>query len=180
MKQHLKCVGIGLLALSMSAFVFAAALGQKGPEAFESASRYLNELDKAMANAVVVLQGGDLGAVNTQSNKFTALASEGKKQFGGSVFEPLGSCGAAGVFAQSWWTSQLAAANKGGKESSPGAIKGALASYQSSRAQCLTDAQPAAQDAKGDDGKCLTTYALDPKTQELVEAPAPKGCKIKT
>ncbi|UZE21829.1 hypothetical protein LOY67_17435 [Pseudomonas sp. B21-056] len=164
----------------MSAFVFAAAPGQKGSEAFESASRYLSELDKAMANAVAVLQGGDLAVVNAQSKRFTALATEGKNQFGGSVFEPLGSCGAAGVFAQSWWTSQLAAATKGGKESSPGAIKGALESYQSSRAQCLTDAQPAsAQDAKGGDGNCLTTYALDPKTQELVEVPLPKDCKTK-
>ena len=167
------------MALSMPAFVFAATPGQTDPQAFESASRYLNELDKAMADAVAVLQGGDLGAVNTQSKKFTALASEGKKQFGGSVFEPFGSCGAAGVFAQSWWTSQLAAANKGGKESSPGAINGALESYQSSRAQCLTDVQPTAQDAKGEDGNCLTTYALDPKTQQLVEAPAPKECKPK-
>lgn len=113
-------------------------------QALLSASQHVADLDKAMADSIAVLKSGQLQGSNTQSRLFSSLVDSGKAQFGDSVFEPLGQCFSAGIYARAWWQSQMIAANNAGVEKIPGSIQDALNSYKAARDACLVSATPTA------------------------------------
>jgi hypothetical protein len=111
-------------------------------QALIDATLYLTQLDQAMAQGVPILKANNLPELVTHSQALKALVEAGHAQFGRSVFEPLGRCGSAGVFANSWWQTQVSAARQGGIESIPGPIQRSLDEYTINRAECLKQATP--------------------------------------
>lgn len=111
-------------------------------EALASATHYLSQLDSAMAEGLYRLKANQLPEMAAHSRAFKALLEAGHVQFGRSVFQPLGTCSSAAVFANSWWQNQVSAARKGGVESIPGAIQSSLDEYNINRAECLRQADP--------------------------------------
>lgn len=178
-----------LFALIAALTVHAEPLKKASPESLEQATTQMNALDKAMIDGAVILKGGDLATISAHSKYFSSLVDSGKKQFGATVFEPLGSCFAAGIFSSSWWSAQLAAAHNGGVERIPGSIKEALRQFQEQRDECLQSADPvisvkadSEMDSKlkkklGGGRECLTVYTVDPETKEVVAKPKPAHCK---
>ncbi len=112
-------------------------------EALVSATLYLSQLDSAMAEGMHLLKANQLPELAAHSRAFKALLEAGHVQFGRSVFQPLGACSSAAVFANSWWQNQVSATRQGGVESIPGAIKSSLDEYTVNRAECLRQADPA-------------------------------------
>jgi hypothetical protein len=107
------------------------------PQALASATQYLADLDSAMSRGVQILKAKNLKDLSAHSQHFKALRETGQTQFGRSVFEPLGHCAAAGIFANSWWQAQVSATRQGGKSSVPGASQSHLAEYETNRAMCM-------------------------------------------
>ncbi len=156
--------------------------------ALQSATHYVADLDKAMADSAAVLKQGRLQELGAQSRAFNTLADAGQAKFGKSVFEPLGQCYSAAIYARSWWQSQVSAASNAGIEKIPGSIKDALNSYQVARDECLESADPVAvakADAEldtelrkkfGGGKECLKVFTYDAKTKETLEKPRPSHC----
>lgn len=113
------------------------------PQALASATQYLEDLDTAMTQGLQILKANNLKDLSTHSQHFKALRETGQAQFGRSVFEPLGHCASAGIFANSWWQAQVSAVRQGGKENVPAAAKAHLEQYQINRAECLNLVEPA-------------------------------------
>lgn len=111
-------------------------------QALNDATQYLSQLDQAMAQGMHILKANNLSELATHSQVFKALLEVGHAQFGRSVFEPLGHCGSAGVFANSWWQAQVGAVRHEGTESIPGAIQSSLDQYTMNRVECLKLADP--------------------------------------
>lgn len=157
-------------------------------QALLGANRYVADLDKTMTDSAAILKRGQLQELGAQSRFFNALADEGQAKFGKSVFEPLGQCYSAGIFARAWWQSQISAASNAGTERIPGSIKDALNSYQAARNQCLKSADPIAvanADAEldaelrkkfGGGKECLKVFTYDATTKETSEKPRPSHC----
>lgn len=111
-------------------------------EALARATHYLSQLDSAMAEGIHLLKANQLPELAAHSRAFKALLEAGHVQFGRSVFQPLGTCSSAAVFANSWWQNQVSAARQGGLESIPGAIQSSVDEYTVNRAECLKQANP--------------------------------------
>jgi len=111
-------------------------------EALASATHYLSQLDSAMAEGIHLLKANQLPELAAHSRAFKALLETGHVQFGRSVFQPLGTCSSAAVFANSWWQAQLVATRQGGSESIPGAIQSSLNEYKLNQTECLKQADP--------------------------------------
>ena len=109
-------------------------------QALIDATQYLSQLDQAMAQGLHILKANNLSELATHSQVFKALLEVGHAQFGRSAFEPLGHCGSAGVFANSWWQVQVSATRQGGTESIPGAIQSNMDEYNANRTACLKSA----------------------------------------
>lgn len=107
------------------------------PQALASANQYLADLDTAMTQGLQILKANNLKDLSTHSQHFKTLRETGQVQFGRSVFEPLGHCASAGIFANSWWQAQVSATRQGGKSSVPGASQSHLAEYETNRAMCM-------------------------------------------
>jgi hypothetical protein len=178
-----------LFALMVALTAHAEPFKKASPESLEQATIQMNALDKAMIDGAAILKGGDLATISAHSKYFSSLVDSGKKQFGATVFEPLGSCFAASNFSRSWWSAQLAAAHNDGVERIPGSIKDALSQFQQQRDECLQSADPvisaradSEMDSKlkkklGGGRECLTVYTVDPETKEVVAKPKPAHCK---
>jgi hypothetical protein len=111
------------------------------PQALASATQYLADLDSAMSSGLQILKANNLKDLSAHSQHFKALRETGQAQFGRSVFEPLGHCASAGIFANSWWQAQVSATRQGGKSSVPGASLSHLAEYETNRAMCMKAVQ---------------------------------------
>ncbi|WP_339521611.1 hypothetical protein [Pseudomonas sp. EL_65y_Pfl2_R96] len=111
-------------------------------QALIDATLYLSQLDEAMAQGMPILKANTFPELGDHSQVFKALLETGQAQFGRSVFEPLGRCSSAGIFANSWWQAQVSAARQGGTESIPGAIQSSLDAYKINHIECLKNAAP--------------------------------------
>ena len=111
-------------------------------QALIDATQFLSQLDEAMAQGMHVLKANTLPELGAHSQVFKTLLEAGRVLFGRSVFEPLGHCSSAGVFANSWWQAQVSATSQGGSESVPGSIQSHLDEYKINRAECLKLADP--------------------------------------
>jgi hypothetical protein len=111
-------------------------------QALIDATRYLSQLNEAMAQGTHVLNAYNLSELGAHSQVFKALLETGQSQFGRSVFEPLGHCSSAGIFANSWWQAQVSAVRQGGAESVPGSIQSNLDEYRMNRDECLKRSDP--------------------------------------
>jgi hypothetical protein len=155
------------------------------PQALASATQYLADLDNAMTQGLQILKANNLQDLSAHSQHFKTLRETGQAQFGRSVFEPLGHCASAGIFANSWWQAQVSAARQECKETVPGVIQGQLDQVQANRVECLKSATPSAVTATDSTGKkgnsdndCLTTFTVDSQTKELIEKAKPAHCGI--
>lgn len=111
-------------------------------QALIDATQYLSQLDEAMAQGMPILKANTLPELGAHSQVFKALLETGQAQFGRSVFEPLGHCSSAGIFANSWWQVQVSAVRQGGSESVPGSIQSHLDEYRMNRDECLKRSDP--------------------------------------
>lgn len=107
------------------------------PQASASATQYLADLDNAMSQGLQILKANNLKDLMAHSQRFKTLRETGQTQFGRSVFEPLGHCASAGVFANSWWQAQINAMRQDGKESVSGTIQSHQEEYAVNRAICM-------------------------------------------
>ncbi|KRP97466.1 hypothetical protein TX25_06055 [Pseudomonas lactis] len=177
-----------LFVLMVAVTAHAEPFKKASPEALDQATKQMGALDKAMLDGASILKSGDLATISGHSKHFSSLVKSGERQFGNTIFEPLGSCFAAGISSRSWWDGQLAAAHNGGIERVPGSIQDALSQFQERRKDCLQSADPLSS-AKADEidpelrkklgggRECLTVYAVDPETKEIVEKAKPQHCK---
>jgi hypothetical protein len=115
------------------------------PQALASATQYLADLDSAMSRGVQILKANNLKDLSAHSQHFKTLRETGQEQFGRSVFEPLGQCTAAGIFANSWWQAQVSASRSEGKERVPGTIQSHLDEFHTNRTECLKSVVPRAK-----------------------------------
>jgi uncharacterized glyoxalase superfamily metalloenzyme YdcJ len=118
--------------------VYASA----SPQALASATQYLADLDSAMSRGLQILKANNLKDLSAHSQHFKTLRETGQEQFGRSVFEPLGHCASAGIFANSWWQTQLTATRQGQAESVSSAFQGNLEDYRATRDECLRQSDP--------------------------------------
>lgn len=118
-----------------------------GAQALSSATQHLLQLDSAMAEGMQILKAGQLGELNAHSQRFKSLLEGSYAQFGRSVFQPLGKCTSAAVFANSWWQAHVTAIRQGGTEAIPGSIQSHLGEYTLNRADCLQSANPSVETA---------------------------------
>lgn len=116
-------------------------------QALTSAIQYLSRLDSAMAEGLLLLQSNQPSELAVHSQVFKSILNEGHLQFGRSVFQPLGSCSSAGVFANSRSQAQVIAARQGATETVPGSIQSHLDGYKLNRADCLQSADPSGETA---------------------------------
>lgn len=107
------------------------------PQALARATQYLADLDTAMTQGLQILKANNLKDLSTHSQHFKALRETGQAQFGRSVFEPLGNCASAGIFANSWWQAQVSAVRQGDEETVPGAIQSHRDEYDTNKEACL-------------------------------------------
>lgn len=130
----------------------------------EDVAAFVADLDSAINASESALRRGDLKSLHEHSKRMNQLKSDGE-QFGSSIFDsPFGRCFGAGISAQSWWSEQLSAAQRGGVESYPGSIAHTWKEYQENRSECL-------QAAKGG-GKKIDTEQI----ASTSETPPRKGC----
>lgn len=113
------------------------------PQALASATQYLADLDSAMSRGVQILKANNLKDLSAHSQHFKALRETGQAQFGRSVFEPLGHCAAAGIFANSWWQAKVSAIRQNGGAADPSTAYAHLDQYQINRNECLNLSDPA-------------------------------------
>lgn len=113
------------------------------PQALASAAQYLADLDSAMTQGLQILQNNNLKDLTIHSQHFKTLRETGQTQFGRSVFEPLGNCAAAGIFANSWWQAQVITADQKGKVGISQTVQSHLDEFKTNRVQCLNAANPA-------------------------------------
>jgi len=113
------------------------------PQALTSATQYLADLDSAMTQGIQILKANNLKDLSAHSQRFKALRETGQAQFGRSVFEPLGQCAAAGIFANSWWQAKVSAIRQNGGEADPSTAYDHLDQYQINRNECLNLSDPA-------------------------------------
>lgn len=106
-------------------------------EAFEHADDYLKEIDKAIADGLAVLRGGESESITSQSRYFNALVNAGYAQFGSSYYDPLGSCGVSGSSARHLWHTQIRALTTDAGHSIAGEVANARAILQRDRQSCL-------------------------------------------
>ena len=177
------------LTLFLSFSVHAAVFTEATSESFTQASYQMSALNKAMKDGADLLKNGDLAAISAHSQYISSLVKKGESQFGSTVFEPLGSCFAAGLFSRSWWNAQLAATHNGGIEKRPGSIADALSEYTTNRDECLKTADPQAaaqaktendaqlQEKLGGGRECLTVFDVDPESKAVFAKPKPAHCK---
>ncbi len=114
-----------------------AAHTSASPQALASATHYLADLDTAMNQGLQILKANNLKDLSTHSQHFKTLRETGEVQFGSSVFEPLGHCASAGIFANSWWQAQVSAVRQGDEETVPGAIQSHRDEYDTNKEACL-------------------------------------------
>ncbi|WP_204126642.1 hypothetical protein [Pseudomonas ogarae] len=114
-------------------------------QALSSATQYLSQLDSAMVEGIHILKANQLPELAAHSQVFKTLLEDGYAQFGHSVFQPLGKCSSAAVFAHSWWQAQVIAVRQGGTETIPGSIQSHLDEYKLNRADCLKSANPSVE-----------------------------------
>jgi hypothetical protein len=124
------------------------------------ATQYLSSIDKAIAEGIQILNANQIPQLVTHSQVFKSLLDQGQAQFGHSVFEPLGKCSAAGLFANSWWQAQVSAVRQGVTESIPGGIQSHLDEYNINRAECLKQADPSANNVSANEKKQTVEKAL--------------------
>jgi hypothetical protein len=110
---------------------------EASPQALASATQYLADLDDAMNQGLLILKANELKDLSTHSQHFKTLRETGQAQFGRSVFEPLGHCASAGIFANSWWQAQVSTTRRDGEETAPGAIQDQLSEFHKSKNECL-------------------------------------------
>ncbi|MGR4973018.1 hypothetical protein ACIPQ1_09180 [Pseudomonas sp. LARHCG127] len=139
--------GAPSLGSESEALPSAAQHNRASAQALSSATRFLSQLDSAMAEGMYILKANQLPELAAHSQLFKSLLEEGYAQFGRSVFQPLGRCSSAAVFANSWWQAQVTAVHQGGTETIPGAIQSHLDEYTLNRADCLQSAAPSADTA---------------------------------
>ena len=180
---------LGLFVCFLSCGVHAETLKKASPESLARATKQMTALSKAMSEGMEVLKLGNLNGIGAHSRRMNTLVEDGQKQFGSSIFEPLGRCFGAGVNARAWWAAQVSAAQNGGIERIPGSIKDALGEYQMNRAECLKSADPIAVEESnaqldaelmkkfGGGRECLTVLDVDPETKEIISKPKPAHCK---
>ena len=113
----------------------APIFSERNSEAFQHADDYLKDIDKAIADGVALLRGGDSKSVASQSRYFNALVNAGYAQFGSSYYDPLGSCGVAGSSARHLWHTQVRAVQ--GEANINGEVARARAALQRDRQACL-------------------------------------------
>jgi hypothetical protein len=113
------------------------------PQALASATQYLADLDSAMSQGVQILKANNLKDLMAHSQRFKTLRETGQAQFGRSVFEPLGHCAAAGIFANSWWQAKVSAIRQNGGETDAITAYAHLDKYQINRNECLKLSDPA-------------------------------------
>ncbi|WP_405123532.1 hypothetical protein ACI514_08470 [Pseudomonas sp. M20] len=107
------------------------------PQALASATQYLADLDNAMTQGLQILKANNLKDLSTHSQRFKALRESGQTQFGRSIFEPLGHCASAGIFANSWWQAEISAARQADKQLFSEAIENALTELRAHHSECL-------------------------------------------
>lgn len=113
------------------------------PQALARATQYLADLDTAMTQGLQILKANNLKDLSTHSQHFKALRETGQAQFGRSVFEPLGHCASAGIFANSWWQARLSAARQGIAGRLSSAIQSNFEEFRKNRDECLGLSDPA-------------------------------------
>ncbi|TDV42920.1 hypothetical protein EDF87_11346 [Pseudomonas helmanticensis] len=106
------------------------------PQALASATQYLADLDSAMSRGVQILKANNLKDLSAHSQHFKTLRANGQAQFGRSVFEPLGHCASAGIFANSWWQAEVSASRNADKETTQG-TQSHWEQYSSNKEMCL-------------------------------------------
>jgi len=106
------------------------------PQALASATQYLADLDSAMSRGVQILKANNLKDLSAHSQHFKALRETGQAHFGRSVFEPLGHCASAGIFANSWWLAEISAKRNADKETTQG-TQSHWEQYSSNKEMCL-------------------------------------------
>lgn len=129
----------------------------------KDAAAFIAELDSAVEASEAALRRGDLKSLHEHSKRMNQLKSDGER-FGQSIYDPFGRCFGAGLNAQSWWSEQLSAAQRGGKESLPGVIATTWKEYQENRSECL---------------KAPLAGSESANTEQIVstsETPPRKGC----
>lgn len=154
-------------------------------ESLNEAKAQMQNLAGAMKDAEAVLKRGELAKISAHSKYISSLVSAGEQKFGSTIFEPLGSCFAAGLSARTWWNAQLSATQSGGKERIPGSIKDALNEFKERRKDCLEAADPVAVakaeaeliKKRGEGSECLTVYDMNPETKKVFALPKPAHCK---
>jgi hypothetical protein len=112
-------------------------------EAQQHAVDFLGSIDKAVANGVEVLRGGDSKSIIAQGRYFNALVNAGYAQFGSSDYDPLGSCGAAGSSARHLWHTQVRALQEGARNALSGELRKASDTLERDRRSCLADVSQA-------------------------------------
>jgi hypothetical protein len=112
-------------------------------EAQQHAVDFLGSIDKAVANGVAVLRGGDSKSIVAQGRYFNALVNAGYAQFGSSYYDPLGSCGAAGSSARHLWHTQVRALQDGAHSAPSGELRKATDALERDRQTCLADVSQA-------------------------------------
>jgi hypothetical protein len=120
----------------------AAVHTRASVQALHRATQYLTLIDRAMAEGIPILKANQIPQLLAHSQVFKSLLDHGRAQFGHSVFEPLGKCSAAGIFANSWWQARVSAARQGVTASIPGSIQSQLDEYKTNRDECLRLANP--------------------------------------
>ncbi|PNG40969.1 hypothetical protein A1354_12415 [Pseudomonas asplenii] len=115
----------------------ATVYTRASPQALASATQYMADLDNAMTQGLQILKANNLKDLSAHSQHLKTLREKGQVQFGRSVFEPLGHCATAGIFANSWWQAQVSTTRRDGEETAPGAIQDQLSEFHNSKNECL-------------------------------------------
>ncbi len=176
---------LGVLLATMPLVGHAEPFKTANSESLTEAKAQMDSLNKAMKDGESVLKRGELAKVSAHSKYISSLVDLGERKFGSTIFEPLGSCFAAGLSARTWWSAQLSAAQSGGKERIPGSIKDAFNEYKERRKDCLEAADPVAVakaeaeliKKRGEGSECLTVYDMNPETKQVFALPKPAHCK---
>jgi hypothetical protein len=113
-----------------------------GAQAQQHAVDFLGDIDKAVANGVAVLRGGDGKSIVAQGRYFNALVNAGYAQFGSSYYDPLGSCGAAGSSARHLWHTQVRALHDGASSGLAAELRKAGETLEKDRRTCLAAVRP--------------------------------------
>ncbi|WP_416739250.1 hypothetical protein ACM1ZW_20890 [Pseudomonas sp. NFX71] len=111
-------------------------------DALFSATHYIATIEQTMLEGLTIIEANQVPQLVAHSQVFKSLIDYGHAQFGHSVFEPLGKCGAAGLFANSWWQARVSAARQGVTAEVATSINNHWAEYKNNRTECLQQADP--------------------------------------